>query len=145
MRKILYVFALLATMMVSACSVLDEVNNSLDYVNEAKDYLNSLSEFGEEAPQLVKDAAVDSDVRLELENQLNILVEEIEDFNDIKAPTIAEDIHQDVVSKNEALLEEINNAMENGEIALDKFENSEILNTVNDVTSLLDSIENLEL
>lgn len=145
MRKVLYVFAILATMMLSACSVLDEVNNSLDYVNEAEDYINSLSEFGGEAPQLIKDAAVDSDARVELENQLNTLVEDIEEFNDIEAPAIAEDIHQDVVSKNEALLEEINNVMENGEIVLDKLENSEILNTVNDVTSLLDSIENLEL
>lgn len=145
MRKLLFVFMILATMLLSACSLLDEVNNSLDYVNEAKSYINTLSEFGEEAPQLIQDAAVDSDVRVELENQLNTLVEEIEQFNELDAPAVAEDIHQDIVSKNEVLLDEINKVTEEGELALEKLENSELLNTVNDVTSLLDSIEKLEL
>jgi type I site-specific restriction-modification system R (restriction) subunit len=131
-------------MMLSACSLLDEVNNSLDYVNEAKNYINSLSDFAEEAPQQIQDAAVDPEVRQDLEDQLNTLVEEINEFNSIEAPAIAEDIHQDIVTKNEALIDEINTAMENGELALEKLENSEIINTVNDVTSLLESIEKLE-
>jgi superoxide dismutase len=136
---------ILATMMLSACSLLDEVNNSLDYVNEAKSYINSLNDFAEEAPQLIQDAAVDPEVKQDLENQLNTLVDEINEFNTIEAPAIAEDIHQDLVTKNEALIDEINTAMENGELALEKLENSEIINTVNDVTSLLESIEKLEL
>ncbi|WP_338785922.1 DUF6376 family protein [Metabacillus sp. FJAT-53654] len=145
MKKIVSVILILATMMLSACSLLDEVNNSLDYVNEAKSYINSLSDFAEEAPQLIQDAAVDPEVKQDLENQLNTLVEDINEFNTIEAPAIAEDIHQDLVTKNEALIDEINTAMENGELALEKLENSEIINTVNDVTSLLDSIEKLEL
>jgi hypothetical protein len=131
--------------MLSACSLLDEVNNSLDYVNEAKSYINSLSDFAEEAPQLIQDAAVDPEVKQDLENQLNTLVEDINEFNTIEAPAIAEDIHQDLVTKNEVLIDEINTAMENGELALEKLENSEIINTVNDITSLLESIEKLEL
>ncbi|OAS88490.1 MULTISPECIES: DUF6376 family protein [Metabacillus] len=145
MKKVVSVILILATMMLSACSLLDEVNNSLDYVNEAKSYINSLSDFAEEAPQLIQDAAVDPEVKQDLENQLNTLVEDINEFNTIEAPAIAEDIHQDLVTKNEALIDEINTAMENGELALEKLENSEIINTVNDVTSLLDSIEKLEL
>ena len=145
MRKLGFVIIITATMMLSACGVLDEVNNSLDYVNEAQSYVNSLSEFGAEAPQLVQDATLDPDARVELENQLNTLVEEIEEFNTIEAPALAEDIHQNVVSKNELLLDEVNQVMDNGELMLEEFKNSEIINTVNDVTSLLDKIENLEL
>jgi hypothetical protein len=145
MKKVLFVFAILATMLLSACSLVDEVNNSLDYVNEAKSYINTLSEFGEQAPQLVQDAAVDQEARTELETQLNTIVEQAEEFNNLEAPAVAEDIHQDLVSKNEALLEEVNNVISDGEIALDKLENSELINTVNDVTSLLETIENLEL
>lgn len=145
MKKVVSVILILATMMLSACSLLDEVNNSLDYVNEAKSYINSLSDFAEEAPQLIQDAAVDPEVKQDLENQLNTLVEDINEFNTIEAPAIAEDIHQDLVTKNEALIDEINTAMENGELALEKLENSEIINTVNDITSLLESIEKLEL
>ena len=145
MRKLGFVMIITTTMMLSACGVLDEVNNSLDYVNEAQSYVNSLSEFGAEAPQLVQDAALDPDARVEFENQINTLVEEIEEFNTIEAPALAEDIHQNVVSKNELLLDEVNQVMDNGELMLEEFENSEIINTVNDVTSLLDKIENLEL
>ncbi|MCM3651864.1 DUF6376 family protein [Metabacillus litoralis] len=145
MRKFGFVIIITATMMLSACGVLDEVNNSLDYVNEAQSYIDSLSEFGAEAPQLVQDAALDPDARVELENQINTLVGEIEEFNTIEPPSLAEDIHQNVVSKNEVLLDEINQVMDNGELVLEKFENSEIMNTVNDVTSLLDKVENLEL
>ena len=145
MRKFGFIMIIFATMMLSACGVLDEVNNSLDYVNEAQSYINSLSEFGAEAPQLVQDATLDPDARVELENQINTLVGEIEEFNTIEPPSLAEDIHQNVVSKNEVLLDEINQVMDNGEVVLEKFENSGIISTVNDVTSLLDKIENLEL
>lgn len=145
MKKLLCVFAIPTIMLLSACSLVDEVNQSVDYVNETKSYINTLSDFGEQAPQLVQDAAVDPDARAELENQLNTIVEEAEEFNNLEAPTVAEDIHQDLVSKNEVLLEEVNNVIAGGEIALDKLENSEILNTVNDVSSLLESVEKLEL
>lgn len=145
MKKVLCLFAILATMLLSACSIADEVNNSLEYVNEAKDYIHSLSEFGEQAPQLIQDAAVDQDARAELETQLNTIVEKAEEFNKLEAPAIAEDIHQDLVSKNEVLLDEINNVMSDSELALDKLENSELVKSINDVTSLLENIENLEL
>lgn len=145
MKKLSVLFVVIATLMLSACGVLDEVNNSLDYANEAQSYIDSLREFGEEAPGLVQEAAADPDARAELESQMNTLTEEIEAFNNLEAPVIAEDIHQNIVAKNEVLLDEANQIMDNGEVMLEKFENSEILNTVNDVTSLLDKVKNLEL
>ncbi|MGM7722418.1 DUF6376 family protein [uncultured Metabacillus sp.] len=144
MKKLRSVAAILLVMMLSACSFLEDVNNSVDYVNEAQDYLNSLSDFAQEAPQLVQDAAVDSEAKQNLEEQLNTVVEEINTFNELEAPAIAEDIHQDIVNNNEKLLEEINTAMQNGELVIEELEDSEIMNTVNEITSLMDSIENLE-
>lgn len=143
MKKVLSIIALF-TMMLTGCSLLDEVNNSLDYVNDAKSYINSLTDFAEGTPQLIQDAAGDPEAMKELESQLNGLVEQVNEFNDIEAPAIAESIHQDIVTKNEVLLEEIDKAMENGELAIEKLENSQLMDTVNEVTSLLDTIEKLE-
>ncbi|KKI90282.1 hypothetical protein WQ54_20105 [Bacillus sp. SA1-12] len=143
-KKLFSVAVIFAVMLLSACSFLEDVNNSVDYAGEAQNYLESLSDFAQEAPQLVQDAAVDSEARQKLEEQLNIVVDELNAFNELEPPAIAEDIHQDIVVNNEKLLEEINTAMENGELVLEELENSEIMNTVNEITSLMDSIENLE-
>ena len=48
-----------------------------------------------------------------------------------------------MVDKNEVLLDEINNVVENGHLALDKLQNSQILTTINDITSLINRIKNL--
>lgn len=142
MKKVLSIIALF-TMMLTGCSLLDEVNNSLDYVNDAKSYINSLTDFAEGTPQLIQDAAGDPEAMKELESQLNGLVEQVNEFNDIDAPAIADSIHQEIITKNEVLLEEIDKAMENGELAIEKLENSQLMDTINEVTSLLDTIEKL--
>lgn len=141
MRKLILIFVMIPFL--SACSFLDEVNKTLEYVNQAKDHISLLSDFGREAPQLIKDAAANPDIKTELENQLVTLKAEIEQFNNIDAPLIAKDIHQQLVNKNESIIETIDMAMENGEFALDKLENTEIFTLINDVTTLLDQIEAL--
>lgn len=131
-------------MILSACSFLGEVNESIDYVNQATDHINKLNTFAQEAPQLIKSAANDLEIQKELETKLGTLKQDIEDFikiNDV--PSVAKDIHQELVVKNELLLDEINKVLQNGNLALDKLENSKIFTTVNELTNLLNRIENL--
>jgi len=131
-------------MLLSGCSFLGEVNDSIDYVNEATTHINTLNAFAEEAPQLAQEAITDPEVRQDLETQLVSLKQDIEEFISLnEIPSIAEDIHQELVAKNEILLTEINKVLENGQLAVDKLENSEIFTTVNEVTSLMNQIENL--
>jgi len=145
MRKIMLIVVIFASMMLSGCSLLGEVNNSLEYVNAAKEHIGTLSQFAEVAPQLVKDAASNPEVKQELENQLVALKDEIQQFNQINVPTIAKDIHQQLVNKNDLLLGEINNVVENGHLMIDKLYDSQIFNTIQDITSLLNRIEQLGL
>ncbi len=131
-------------MLLSGCSFLNEVNDTLDYAEVTTEHIERLNTFAEEAPQLVENALSNPELVKELESQLSTLKTEIEEFialTDI--PTVAEDIHQELISKNELLLEEINKVLENGHIAIDKLENSQIFTTINDVTSLMNRIENL--
>lgn len=143
MKKWMFLLVILSTMMLTACSLLEGANNSIDYVNQATQHINKLSNFAEQAPQMMKDAALNPETKQELENQLNGLKKEIEQFNLKSVPSFAKDIHQQLVEKNEVLLKEINNVVENGHLALDKLQNSQILTTINDITGLINRITNL--
>ncbi|MFC4559012.1 DUF6376 family protein [Virgibacillus kekensis] len=132
MKKILLMIVAIATL--SGCSMLEEANDSLNYVNEATEYINELSTFAEEATSL--NAA-------ELESRLVSLKSEIEEFMALEAPTVAEDLHAELENKSQVLLEEINTAMENGEIAVEQLEQSEIYQTINNITDLMKQVENL--
>jgi len=131
-------------MLLSGCSFLGEVNESLDYVNEATNHIDTLNTFAEDAPQLVQEAISDPAAREELETQLVSLQQDIEEsINLNEVPSIAENIHQELVDKNELLLIEINKVLEDGQIAVEKLEESELFQTVNEVTDLMNQLENL--
>lgn len=145
MKKVMLIVVLLSAFMLSACSLSEEVNHSLEYAKEVKEQLDMLNNFAEEAPQMFKDAALSPESMKELETQLNDLKTNISDFNKTEVPAIAESIHEQLVTKNQTLLDEINALVDNGNIVLDHIENTQILKTINDVISLLNRIENLGL
>lgn len=146
MRKLtILLVTVLMTLMLSACSIIEGANQSLQYVNQATVHINNLASFSEQAPQMIKDAATNPETKQKLENQLNALKKEIEQFNLSNAPSIAKDIHQQIVEKNKILLQEINKVLANGHLALDKLENSPIISTINDITGFMNRIENLGL
>ena len=144
MGKVKIVLIVVGLMFLSGCSLLTEVNDSIDYVNTATEHVAKLNTFADEAPQLVQAAVTDTEVKQELETKLITLKQDIEEFiNTQNVPKVAEDIHQEFVAKNEVLLGEINQALENGNLALDKLESSELFTTINDVTNLLNRLENI--
>ncbi|MFC0418265.1 DUF6376 family protein [Cytobacillus solani] len=145
MKKLNLLIAVLVSLMLSGCSFLGEVNDSLDYANKATDHINTLSNFAETAPQMIQDAATNGEAKEELENQLKTLIEKMEKFNAIDPPSIAEDIHQQLVEKNEIIIEEMNQVMADGEILLDKIESTEIFTTINEITTLLNQLKELGL
>ena len=144
MGKVKIVLIVVGLMFLSGCSLLTEVNDSIEYVNTATEHVAKLNTFADEAPQLVQAAVTDTEVKQELETKLITLKQDIEEFiNTQNVPKVAEDIHQEFVAKNEVLLGEINQALENGNLALDKLESSELFTTINDVTNLLNRLENI--
>ncbi|MRH41352.1 hypothetical protein GH741_01535 [Aquibacillus halophilus] len=137
--------SILLIMVLSGCSFLGEVNESIDYTEEATTHINNLSDFAENAPQMIEDAANDPAAREELASKLQTLKEEVEAFNLVDPPSIAKDIHESLVNKNEILLDEINKVLENGKLAVEQLENSEIVKTINEASDLLDRIKNIGL
>lgn len=93
---------------------------------------------------MIQEAAADPALKQELEDRLTTLKQEVEEFIALQEiPKLAEDVHQDLVTQNEALLAEINKVLENGSLALDQLENSELFTTINEATSLINRIEAL--
>ena len=144
MRKLKVLFIAALLLVLNGCSLLGEVNNSIDYVNTATNHIEKLNNFSQDAPQLIQEAVTNPEVKQELETQLVTLKQDIEEFiaiNDV--PSIAKTIHQELVNKNEALLDELNQVLVNGHLALDKLQNSQLISKMNDVTDLLNRINNL--
>jgi Family of unknown function (DUF6376) len=144
MRKWKALLVVTVFMFLSGCSLLGEVNESIDYVSEATSHINTLNSFAEDAPQLVQEAISDPAAKEELEAQLVSLKQDIEAFINLnEVPSIAENIHQKLVDKNELVLGEINQVLEDGQVAVQKLEDSQLFQTVNEVTELKNQIENL--
>ncbi|WP_077211990.1 DUF6376 family protein [Bacillus dakarensis] len=69
---------------------------------------------------------------------------DIEEFIALtEIPAVAEEIHRELVAKNEVLLAEINQVLVNGHLALDQLESSQLFTTINEMTGLIQRIENL--
>lgn len=145
MKKLVSTLLVSALLTLSGCSFLEEANNSLNYVNESTEYINELSTFAEDTSSLVSEAANNSEAKAELESQLTSLKENIQEYNDIEVPALAEDIHQEIQAKNQQLEKAVNNVLQDGEIAIDQLQQSEIYQTISDITSLKDQLEQLGL
>ncbi|WP_456276631.1 DUF6376 family protein [Bacillus sp. AK128] len=145
MRKLLIGVSLSAAILLSGCSVVEGINDTLEYTNNAMEHVDTWSNFGQEAPALIQDAATNPEAKEALETELTTLLTEIEEFNQSEPPAIAQDIHQQIVEKNDAIKGIIENAMVNGEVVVEKLQNSELLQFVNEMTELKNLIEGLEV
>ncbi|ACT01787.1 DUF6376 family protein [Paenibacillus sp. JDR-2] len=145
MRTLTILLLVVSSMMLSACSLFESANQTVQYVDQTQGHINKLSDFAEQAPQMMQDAATNPETMQQLEDRLVALKEDIEQFNLLDAPAMAKDLHQQIIEKNQILLQEINDALANGHLALDQLQNSPIIQTITDITSLLNRIENLGL
>ncbi|CAG9621745.1 DUF6376 family protein [Sutcliffiella rhizosphaerae] len=143
MRKLFIPIILLFSFFLSGCSLLGEVNSTLQYVNKATEHINKWQDFGQVAPQMVKDAAINAEAKNELEAELKSLSDAIDEFNETEPPAIAKGVHQQLVEKNEEIKHVIENSMINGELTLEKLQDSELFTLINEVTTMMNLLEEL--
>lgn len=134
MKKLVVIPILAVCIILSGCSFLEETNDSINYVSEATDYINDLSSFVEESTSLEGE---------ELANRVQTLQTTIEDFIRVEAPGFAEDIHQELKNKSETLLTATNELLNNGEVAIEQLQDSHVYQTIENITELMNQIENL--
>lgn len=132
--------------LLSGCSLLSEVNNSLDYVNEATTYINKVTTFSEQIPTMAEQAVTNPEVRQRLITELETMKNTITNFNGIEAPAFAQDAHKQLVSYNETFLKEINAFFEKvntNVIDLNTLADSQIIQTIDKITQSIILIQQL--
>ncbi|CAM4170616.1 hypothetical protein BAMA_19450 [Bacillus manliponensis] len=145
MKKIV-LFFMMMLLAVTGCSVIEEGKNSLDYANEAVTYIDHVGTFAGELTTLAQDAVNDEAARKELETKLQDLQKESKAFNELTPPDFAKDIHQQIVDYNNQLNELIDSTTKNieeGKANLADFQNSELMQTVQQLQDLKTKVENL--
>ncbi|MEH7307586.1 DUF6376 family protein [Neobacillus drentensis] len=146
MNKKVFVLAATIIMLLSGCSMLNDAKDTLTYVNDAKDYLDKATAFANDAPSLAQQAVGDQQATAELKTMLQDMKQEINAFNKLQAPDIAADLHQQLVDQNTKLAAGIDLYLQNMKSGLldpSILKNSEIFQSVQDISSILDQIKQL--
>lgn len=119
-------FLFTGTFLLSGCSgLLDQVNDTTTYVTEANEYVLDIQQFTEDFPHLAEEAVQDAAKRADLTQQLESLKADIQEFNELTAPSIAEDLHAQIIEKNKVLSEEIQTYLQ--QLKMDNFDAVAIL------------------
>jgi hypothetical protein len=146
MKKKLFVLSTMLLLLLSGCSLLNDAKDTLTYVNDAKDYLDKATAFANEAPSVAQLAVGDQQAATELKTMLEVMKQEINSFNKLQAPEIAVDLHQQIVDQNNKLVAGIDvylKNMKNGLLDPSVLENTELLQSVQEITGILDQIKQL--
>ncbi|MFE0558119.1 DUF6376 family protein [Paenibacillus sp. FSL W8-0187] len=128
----------------SGCSLVDSVNNSLDYTKEATTFINETSQFAESIPELAQQAATNTDAKETLTKELEAMKTRISEFNGIEAPAFAQNIHEQLVGLNDTLLTDINGYMDQIQNGVTDFQNSNIVQTITKINETMDMLQNLQ-
>ncbi|VWA42730.1 DUF6376 family protein [Bacillus altitudinis] len=126
MKQYVMAFLFTGTFLLSGCSgLLDQVNDTTTYVTEANEYVLDIQQFTEDFPHLAEEAVQDAAKRADLTQQLESLKADIQEFNELTAPSIAEDLHAQIIEKNKVLSEEIQTYLQ--QLKMDNFDAAAIL------------------
>jgi hypothetical protein len=146
MKKSWAVIFITSLLLLSGCSLIEDANNTLSYGKEATEYVSIAGTFAKEVPLLAKQAVNDPQAAEELETKLLDMKQEIEAFNALQAPDMAVDLHQQIVGHNQKVEEGIDlylNKMEDGKLDPTILENTEIFQSIQEITDKIDQIKQL--
>jgi hypothetical protein len=146
MKKVLGIFMVTVFLFTTGCSALDAVNDTVNYVNDATDYVGEASKFADEVPKLVDQAVNDLNAREELKTSLQDMKQEIEQFSELDPPKVAEGLHQQIEQESlkvQVAIDGLLQNIKNGTINPKFLENTHLLETINQMKSILNDIESL--
>jgi Family of unknown function (DUF6376) len=141
-KKLLFISLILGVL--SGCTWLDSVNNSLDYTKEAGTFITETTQFAESIPDLAQHAVTDATSMETLTKELEAMKTRITDFNGIEVPAFATTFHEKLVELNDTLLTDINGYLDQIQNGVTDFQNSNIVQTVNKINGTMDMLQNLQ-
>ncbi|MFT8323103.1 MAG: DUF6376 family protein [Bacillus sp. (in: firmicutes)] len=133
-------------LLVSACSPIEDTKNTLTYINESTGYVDKANQFANEIPSLAQEAVTDKQAAQELETKLKDFQESIQNFNELEAPGMMQDLHDQIVAQNDKLENGISlylENIENGKLNKEVLENNELLQSIQEIQSIYKQIQEL--
>ncbi|MCG7382180.1 DUF6376 family protein [Paenibacillus sp. ACRRY] len=131
---------------ISACSVVEQANESLNYVSGATDYIEQISSAGAELQQLASDAVNNPQITEQIQTKIDQIQAEASEFSQLTAPAIGESIHENLVSYNNQLTEVVDRfettISEQGFTA-ENWEKTGIPDLINNINNLKDPLSGL--
>lgn len=146
MKKWFTTFTAGILLLLSGCSFLNEAQDTLTYINKATDYLAVATDFANDAPALAQQAVENLQAAEDLKVMLQDMQQQIETFNDLQAPQIAADLHQQIIEQNNIIADGIETyltSLQDGLLDPAILENTELFQSVQDITSIIDQIQQL--
>ncbi|WP_045518300.1 DUF6376 family protein [Neobacillus niacini] len=146
MKKLLIVLSASMLLLLGGCSFLSDAQDTITYVNEATDYLAAATDFASDAPALAQQAIGDIQAAEDLQAMLENMQQTVEAFNELQAPDIAAELHQQIIEQNSVIVAEIETYLNNfkdGLLDPAILENTELVQSVQDITSIIDQIQQL--
>lgn len=132
---------------ISACSVVEQANQSLNYVSGATDYIEQVSNVGTELQELASSAVNNPEVTTQVQEKIDQIQAEASEFSQLKAPAIGESIHENLVNYNTQLTEVVDQfettIAEQGFTA-EHWEKTGIPELISNINSLRDPLSGLE-
>ncbi|MEC0124919.1 DUF6376 family protein [Paenibacillus pabuli] len=133
-------------LVISACSVVEQANQSLNYVSGATEYIEQVSNAGADLQELASGAVSNSEITTQVQEKIDLIQAEASEFSQLSAPAIGESIHENLVSYNNQLTEVVdrfeNTIAEQGFTA-ENWEKTGIPDLIHNINSLKDPLSGL--
>lgn len=139
-------FIAASILVISACSVVEQANESLNYVSGATDYIEQISSAGAELQQLATDAANNPQITEQIQTKIDQIQAEASEFSQLTAPAIGESIHENLVSYNNQLTEivgQFETTIAEQGFTAENWEKTGIPDLINNINSLKDPLSGL--
>ncbi|ANF95288.1 DUF6376 family protein [Paenibacillus bovis] len=145
MKKYILSLLLLAGLL-SGCSAVDQVSQSVNYVSEVTTYINNTSQLSQQLPELAQQAITDPDARQSLIQELQNAQSQINQFQNLQVPGFAQDLHQQLAGYTDTLGTEVNGLIDQaqaGKLTPEALNNSPIFQTIDQITGLMNQFQQL--
>ncbi|MGC5771896.1 DUF6376 family protein [Paenibacillus pabuli] len=133
-------------LVISACSVVEQANQSLNYVSEATEYIEQVSNAGADLQELASGAVSNPEITTQVQEKIDQIQAEASEFSQLSAPAIGESIHENLVSYNNQLTEVVdrfeNTIAEQGFTA-ENWEKTGIPDLIHNINSVKDPLSGL--
>lgn len=144
MKKLRFISFISIFVLIIGCSAIENTTNTINYIKEASDYAITVSDFYQNVPGLIQQAASDPQAKEELDQKIMEMKEAIESFNELEVPPDPmAHYHEIIVGHNEQLLSIIDSYIESGMDDVDILTNADLIQAMKDISSAIEDIKNI--